>query len=71
MKMFYDKYYTAYKFFKSKTISIEANVFGNLVKLYFPKLPLCEQFTDEFKERMIENAERISQDEKLKSLIEF
>ena len=42
MKMFYDKYYTAYKFFKSKTISIEANVFGNLVKLYFPKLPLCE-----------------------------
>jgi hypothetical protein len=46
MKMFYDKYYTAYKFFSSKTISIEANVFGNLVKLYFPKLPLCEQFTD-------------------------
>ena len=35
------KYYQAFDFFKQKTLTIEANIFDNLVKIYFPKLPLC------------------------------
>jgi hypothetical protein len=45
MTMFYNKYYEAYEFYKKKTLSLEINVHGHLVKLYFPKIPLCNKIT--------------------------
>jgi len=45
MILYYNKYYEAYKFFKKKTITIEASVFNNLVKIYFPSIPLCDKLT--------------------------
>lgn len=53
MKLFYNKYYEAYEFFSKRTATIEANVFGNLVELYFPIIPLCLKITDRMQERLI------------------
>ena len=71
MTDYFRKYYEAYTVFREKTLSVEAEVFGNLVRLYFPRLPLCDKLTPKLEEKLIENAERISHDEKLKSLMEF
>lgn len=60
--MFYNKYYEAYEFYQKKSVSLEVNVFGNLVKIYFPKIPLCDKLTEKYEERLIQEAERISQD---------
>ena len=42
MTKFYKDYYTAYKFYKSKTVTIEANIYDKLTKVYFPRIPLCD-----------------------------
>lgn len=60
MKMFYDKYYDAYEFFNKRTLTIEASIFGNLIKLYFPKIPLCDKISEKLEEKLVNEAERIS-----------
>jgi len=45
MARFYKDYYTAYKFYRSKTLTIEANIYDKLTKIYFPKIPLCDELT--------------------------
>lgn len=41
MKLFFESYYEALDFFKSKSLSIEVNFHDELTKVYFPKLPIC------------------------------
>lgn len=44
--MFYFKYYEAYDFFSKNTATIEANIFDNMIKLYFPRIPLCDKINE-------------------------
>lgn len=46
MAKFYQNYYSAYKFYNSKTLTIEATIFGKLTKIYFPRIPLCDKVTE-------------------------
>jgi hypothetical protein len=71
MKLFYNKYYEAYDFFKRRTATVEVNVYDNLVRLYFPVIPLCHKITEQMEERLVAEAERISHEEKIKSLMAF
>ena len=71
MKMFYNKYYEALQFFREKTLTIEVNFNDNLTRIFFPEIPLCSKITPTMINDFKENAVRISQEEKLKSLIKY
>jgi hypothetical protein len=45
MKKYYQAYYEALAFFKSKTLTIEVSFNDRLTRVYFPKLPLCDKMT--------------------------
>ncbi len=46
MAKFYQNYYAAYKFYNSKKLTIEVNVYDKLTRIYFPRLPLCDKVTE-------------------------
>jgi hypothetical protein len=46
-------------------------VVGSLARVHFPKIPLCEKLSEERIERFKYEANRVSQEEKIKSLLEF
>ncbi len=71
MKQFYHKYYETIGFFGNHTLTIEVNLMGNLARVYFPKIPLCEKLTEPMIEKFKIEADRVSQDEKIKSLLSY
>lgn len=71
MRMFYESYYESLDFFKSKTLTIEVSFNNSLTKVYFPKLPICDKMDESMIAEFRQDAVRISQDEKIKSLLLF
>ena len=60
MAKFYRDYYSAFKFYKGKTLTIEVNIYDKLTKIYFPRIPLCDELTSKMERKLVEEAERIS-----------
>jgi hypothetical protein len=69
MRGYYHTYYNAIEFFRAKTSTIEVSLKGQILRTYFPRLPLAGAITDEMKEDFKNNAVRISREEKIKSLL--
>lgn len=60
MKQYYDLYYKALEYFEKKTGSIEINLKENIIKIYFPMIPLTENITDEMVDTFQQQVVRIS-----------
>ena len=45
MKYYFHAYYNALIFFKNKIGTIEVDLKGDIVKVYFPHLPIAEKIT--------------------------
>jgi hypothetical protein len=50
-------------------LTIEVNLLGSLARVYFPKIPICEKLSEPMVEKFNQEANRVSQDEKIKSLL--
>lgn len=71
MKLYFHIYYNALQFFAEKARTIEVNLKGDIIRTYFPRVPLAEKITESMKAEFKQNAVRISRDEKIKSLFEW
>ena len=71
MKACFHTYYNALLFFAEKTRTIEVNIKGDIIRTYFPRLPLAEKITESMRAEFKQSAVRISRDEKIKSLFEW
>ncbi len=62
MKYYYHTYYNAVIFFRKKTGTIEVDLKGNIIKVYFPKLPIAEKITEEMEQEFKIGVKRVSRD---------
>lgn len=46
MCRYYHTYYNAIEFFRGKTSTIEVKLKGQILRAYYPRLPLAEAITD-------------------------
>jgi hypothetical protein len=53
MQRYYLKYYEAYSFYQEHSATIEARVYGHLVQIHFPVLPLCQRITPKLEEKLV------------------
>ena len=51
-------YIEAYNFYNKYLLNIEILYNDNLIKVYFPKLPHCDAFTQELRLKFTNNADR-------------
>lgn len=69
MKLYYHMYYNARIFFGKYTGTIEVNLKGEMLTVYFPILPIAKRINEDMEEDFSQGVNRLSRGEKIKSLL--